>query len=93
MKKIVKKWWFWVIVVLVISGIGYYTWNWYHTRISPNTPQSRATSCPENKPIKGNAQSGIYHMPGGQYYKATRPERCFTSEEEAQNAGYRKSTR
>lgn len=91
MKKLIKKWWFWLIVVLVISSVGYYTWNWYHTRISPNTPQAKTGDCPSDKLIKGNAQSGIYHMPGGQYYKETRPERCFANEKEAQDAGYRRS--
>ncbi|MED2970894.1 thermonuclease family protein [Fictibacillus sp. B-59209] len=42
--------------------------------------------------IKGN-QSGIYHMPGGQYYDRTKAEVMFCSEAEAQKAGYRKSQR
>ncbi|MGG1572263.1 thermonuclease family protein [Fictibacillus sp. NRS-1165] len=42
--------------------------------------------------IKGN-QSGIYHMPGGEYYDRTKAEVMFCSEAEAQKAGYRKSQR
>lgn len=50
-------------------------------------------SCPAWAPIKGNANSGIYHVPGGQYYAATKPEQCFRSEADARAAGYRKSQR
>ena len=88
----IKKWWFWLIAILIILG-GIWAWNWYHTRISPYTPQASGWNCPANKPIKGNAQSGIYHMPGGEYYNKTKPERCFATEQEAQKAGYRRSKR
>lgn len=54
-------------------------------------PVSR-DSCLVNAPIKGN-QSGIYHVPGGQFYDRTNPEECFESESEAQAAGYRRSQR
>ncbi|MFE5407279.1 cell wall-binding repeat-containing protein [Microbacterium sp. NPDC056569] len=50
-------------------------------------------TCPSWAPIKGNADSGIYHVPGGQYYDATNPEECFTTETAAQAAGYRRSQR
>jgi len=81
-----------IFAVVVFLGIAGFCVNyWYHTRISPNTPQAKATDCPVNKPIKGNAQSGIYHLPTGQYYNQTRPERCFATESEAIDAGYRKS--
>ncbi len=55
------------------------------------TPPKGATSCPSWAPIKGNADSGIYHMPGGRYYNATKPEDCFRTEADAVRAGYRKS--
>ncbi|WP_449867021.1 sunset domain-containing protein [Nesterenkonia lutea] len=48
---------------------------------------------PRGYPIKGNASSGIYHVPSGSYYKRTKPERCFATESAARNAGYRKSKR
>lgn len=82
-----------VVLVILAIIIGWYGWNWYHTRISTFTPQSGTYSCPSNKPIKGNAQSGIYHMPYGQYYNKTMPERCFANEQEAKDAGFRKSSR
>ncbi|PLR69445.1 thermonuclease family protein [Bacillus sp. UMB0893] len=46
--------------------------------------------------IKGNISSSgdkIYHLPEGQYYKVTKEEEMFCSEEEAVNAGYRASKR
>ncbi|MEN5075014.1 hypothetical protein ABE437_14435 [Isoptericola cucumis] len=46
--------------------------------------------CPKWAPVKGN-QSGIYHVPGGRYYKKTTPERCFTTASAARKAGYRAS--
>ncbi|UZJ79625.1 thermonuclease family protein [Fictibacillus sp. KU28468] len=63
---------------------------------SPASKQNNQVKTPE-KPkgscnIKGN-QSGIYHMPGGQYYDRTKAEVMFCSEAEAQKAGYRKSQR
>ena len=49
-------------------------------------------SCPPNAPIKGN-QSGIYHVPSGEFYGRTNPEECFASESDAVAAGYRASKR
>jgi len=45
--------------------------------------------------IKGNISSSgkIYHLPGGTFYDRTNPEMCFTTEAEAQAAGFRKSSR
>ncbi|MGQ2914789.1 cell wall-binding repeat-containing protein [Microbacterium aurantiacum] len=56
------------------------------------TPAS-VSSCPSWAPIKGNASSMIYHVPGGQFYARTNPEECFTTEAAARSAGYRKSQR
>jgi trigger factor len=47
--------------------------------------------CPEGYPIKGNATSMIYHLPGQGSYENTVPEICFATEEDAGNAGYRAS--
>ena len=50
----------------------------------------------ENGKIKGNINSKgekIYHIPGGAYYDITKPEAWFNTEEEAQTAGYRRSSR
>lgn len=48
--------------------------------------------------IKGNANSMIYHVPGGQYYDRTKVDpkegdRLFCTEQEAQAAGFRRAKR
>lgn len=53
--------------------------------------------CPQDKPIKGNVNfvknTKIYHLPEGNFYKRTNPEACFSSVQEAENAGFRKSSK
>ena len=61
-------------------------------------PPKDAWTCPTTSPIKGNftTSSGercIYHMPGGQFYGKTKPERCYETEEEARQDGCRRSRR
>lgn len=58
-----------------------------------STPGSSTGSCPSWAPIKGNADSMIYHMPYGAYYSVTKAEECFRTEAAAVDAGYRKSKR
>ena len=48
-------------------------------------------TCPIGYPIKGNANSGIYHVPGGRFYDRTVPERCYATEEAAAADGYRRA--
>jgi hypothetical protein len=55
-------------------------------------------SCPVAAPIKGNftTYSGercIYHIPGGEFYGLTRPERCYATGAEARQDGCRLSSR
>lgn len=50
-------------------------------------------NCPAAYPIKGNASSMIYHVPGGAYYSRTKPEQCFATESAARAEGYRRSKR
>src|SRR5439155_20589927 len=64
----------------------------------PGVPSNDAWTCPTTHPIKGNftTYSGercIYHMPGGQFYDKTKPERCYATEEEARQDGCRRSRR
>lgn len=54
-------------------------------------PQGR--DCPATHPIKGNASSMIYHVPGGAFYTRTVPEDCFATAADAVAAGYRASQR
>lgn len=61
---------------------------------APKPTSARPVStwnCPAWAPIKGNAPSRIYHLPGQRYYSRTTPEVCFATERAAQQAGYRKS--
>lgn len=48
-------------------------------------------SCPSWAPIKGNADSMIYHLPGQRFYNVTKAEECFRTQTAAVAAGYRKS--
>ncbi len=47
--------------------------------------------CPNDFPIKGNENSYIYHLPSNEYYAETDPEMCFSTEKDAQIAGFRKA--
>jgi len=48
-----------------------------------------ATECPSGFPIKGNAQSMLYHDHTSRSYARTAAEFCFSTPEAAQAAGYR----
>jgi hypothetical protein len=50
-------------------------------------------SCPATHPIKGNADSGIFHVPGGRSYERTTPERCYANEADAEADGFRRAKR
>lgn len=63
------------------AAIGYPSW----------TEPASLTSCPSWAPIKGNASSGIFHVPGQRFYDRTHPEDCFRTESAARDAGYRKA--
>ena len=47
-------------------------------------------SQPEGYLIKGNQQSMLYHVPGSRYYKVTKAEMWFKTEEDAIKAGFKK---
>ncbi len=48
-------------------------------------------ACPISHPIKANAQSMIFHVPGGRSYARTIAERCYTSGDAAVADGYRRA--
>ncbi|MEQ8840173.1 MAG: hypothetical protein RIB98_04265 [Acidimicrobiales bacterium] len=50
-------------------------------------------ACPLSHPIKGNAGSGIFHVPGGMSYERTVPERCYATEADAEADGFRRAKR
>ena len=78
-------------------------WDWRRgKRVEiAETQKKQETQQPQTCLIKGNISASgerIYHVPGGQYYNATRintskGERWFCSENEARAAGWRRSLR
>lgn len=63
--------------------------------ISDSKKEVASAQAPIEK-IKGNRNKKgelIYHVPGGQYYDRVSGSIVFDSEEEAQQAGYRRSLR
>lgn len=48
--------------------------------------------CPPDQPIKATA-GGVYHLPGGSYYDKVYPRHCFAKPKDAEDAGYKPSTR
>lgn len=48
----------------------------------------KSGGAPKGYDIKGNADSGLYHEPGGQWYDATIAEFWFKSAEDAEAAGF-----
>lgn len=83
----------WYAGPTVNRTISYAEWGatGYATPSVRSIPPASGAACPSWAPIKGNASSGIYHVPGGRYYNATNPEECFRSEVAAVGAGYRRS--
>jgi len=55
-----------------------------------HAPLEDASEMPEGYPIKGNAQSMLYHEPDSRYYKATKAEVWFDTVESAEAAGFSK---
>jgi hypothetical protein len=47
--------------------------------------------CPDGYPIKAKTKSRIYHVPEGQFYARTVPERCYATAEAAEQDGYRQA--
>jgi large subunit ribosomal protein L4 len=62
------------------------------TEEGPYGPQSHAPladgSQPEGFPVKGNADSMLYHVPGSSFYARTEAEVWFASAEAAEVAGF-----
>ena len=50
-------------------------------------------ACPTGYPVKANDSSHIYHVPGGQFYERTVPERCYADAQAAEADGYRAARR
>jgi hypothetical protein len=50
-------------------------------------------ACPATHPVKGKLSSGIYHVPGGQNYARTKPDRCYVDPAAAEADGLRAAKR
>ncbi len=50
-------------------------------------------SCPVDHPIKANAQSKIFHVPGGSSYERTDADRCYADAADAEADGFRQAKR
>ena len=51
----------------------------------------KSGNAPKGYDIKGNADSGLYHEPDGQWYDATEAEFWFKSAEDAEAAGFKRA--
>lgn len=84
------------------SNYSNYTTNTINSTNSVNTNSSENTNDTKDHNntitntatcnIKGS-KSKIYHIPGGTFYNRTTAAVCFNTEEEAQAAGYTKSSK
>ncbi|MFM8303977.1 MAG: hypothetical protein ACKOA9_06730 [Actinomycetota bacterium] len=52
-----------------------------------------AGACPVTHPVKAKLGSGIFHVPGGQMYDRTVPDRCYRDAAAAEADGLRASKR
>lgn len=50
-------------------------------------------SCPASHPVKVKMASGIYHVPGGNSYERTKPDRCYLDTAAAEADGLRPAKR
>jgi hypothetical protein len=50
-------------------------------------------NCPISHPVKAKLGSGIFHVPGGQNYDRTNPDRCYLDAAAATRDGLRASKR
>lgn len=86
-----------LLMGLSLIGLAYVAGNRPDARLGltpiPGRAAPNGMSCPASYPIKGNRASMIYHLPGGEFYDATRPEDCFAAPADAEAAGYRRSAR
>ena len=51
------------------------------------------SACPVSHPVKAKLGSGIFHVPGGQMYDRTAPDRCYPDAASAEADGLRASKR
>jgi hypothetical protein len=66
--------------------------------VQPGGVTTTGWHCPATHLIKGNfttydGERCIFHVPGGQFYEATRPEKCYRTPQDAIADGCRQSER
>jgi hypothetical protein len=66
--------------------------------VRPGVPPKDAWTCPVTQPIKGDftpytQERCIYHPPTGEFYRKTKPERCYATGDDARQDGCRASSR
>jgi hypothetical protein len=64
--------------------------------VRPGVPPKDAWTCPVTQPIKGNFspytnERCIYHPPTGEFYRKTKPQRCYATGDDARQDGCRAS--
>jgi micrococcal nuclease len=69
----------------------------YGTVDRPGAEPHDAWTCPISHPVKGALLQGsterVFHMPGGEGYAKTQPDRCYANAEEAREDGGRRAQR
>jgi len=60
---------------------------------TPDYLEPVAGACPASHPVKAKLASGIFHVPGGQSYERTTPDRCYLDAAAAMRDGLRASKR
>ncbi len=74
------------------DGVGRYKLKGVDTAVpvGAHLPLADPKQAPEGYPIKGNADSGLYHTPGMPSYEQTIAEIWFATEDAAEAGGFRK---
>ena len=62
-------------------------------RATPDYLEPVGGTCPASHPVKAKLASGIFHVPGGQSYERTTPDRCYRDATAATSDGLRASKR
>ena len=60
---------------------------------TPDYVEPTGSACPASHPVKAKLASGIFHVPGGQSYERTTPDRCYLDAAAAMRDGLRASKR
>lgn len=89
--RVERNWWRIALIVIIVCVVGGFAAGIISHFARPTTGSQ--TSAKTKATVKGNMKSRIYHVPGCKNYDDISPQNIewFASEEEAENAGYRKA--